>query len=58
MLDRYKQDGAYPVVADIERIRSMGVRVIADNVIAIFDNYIRHDPIKLSGIVLGLIEEI
>ena len=58
LLDRYKQDGAYPVVADIARIRSMGVRAIADNVIAVFDNYIRHDPIKLSGIILGLIEEI
>jgi uncharacterized cofD-like protein len=56
--ERYKQDGSYPVVADTSRIRSMGFRTIEENIAAIFDNYIRHDPIKLSHIILGLIEEI
>ena len=56
--ERYKQDSSYPVVADTLRIRNMGYRVIEENVITVFDNYIRHDPIKLSRIILGLIEEI
>ncbi len=56
--ERYKQDGSYPVVADTAKIRSMGYRTIEDNVIGISDNFIRHDPIKLSRIILGLIEEI
>ncbi|MFC1658009.1 uridine diphosphate-N-acetylglucosamine-binding protein YvcK [Candidatus Omnitrophota bacterium] len=58
LLQRYKQDGSYPVVADISRIRSLGCRMIQDNIAAVFDNYIRHDPLKLSRIILGLVEEI
>ena len=56
--ERYKQDGSYPVVADISRIRSLGCRTIQENIVTVFNNYIRHDPIKLSRIILGLIEEI
>jgi uncharacterized cofD-like protein len=55
---RYKQDGSYPVVADTSKIRNMGYRVIEENVITVFDSFIRHDPIKLSHIILGLIEEV
>lgn len=56
--EHYKQDGSYSVVADTAKIRNMGIRSIEENLIAVFDNYIRHDPIKLSRIILGLIEEI
>ncbi len=56
--ERYKQDSSYPVAADASKIRSMGYRVIEENLIAVFNNFIRHDPLKLSRIVLGLIEEI
>jgi len=56
--ERYKQDGSYPVVADTVKIRSMGYRTIQENIVAVFNNYIRHDPNKLSRIILGLIEEI
>jgi uncharacterized cofD-like protein len=56
--ERYKQDGSYPVVADTSKIRNMGYRIIEENIVAVFDGYVRHDPIKLSRIILGLIEEI
>ncbi|MGD9015363.1 MAG: YvcK family protein [Candidatus Omnitrophota bacterium] len=56
--ERYKLDGSYPVVADTLKIRSMGYRTIQENIVAVFDNYLRHDPNKLSRIILGLIEEI
>jgi len=56
--ERYKQDGSYPVIADTRKIRNMGYRIIEEDVITISDNFIRHDPIKLSRLVLGLIEEI
>ncbi len=55
---RYEQEGSYPIVADTRKIRSMGYRTIEDNIITVYNNYIRHDPIKLSRIILGLIEEI
>jgi uncharacterized cofD-like protein len=56
--NHYKQDGSYPVVADTAKIRNMGFRTIEENMIAVLNNYIRHDPVKLSRIILGLIEEI
>jgi len=56
--ERYKQDDSYPVVADTSQIRRMGYRIIEENFVAVVNNYIRHDPIKLSHIILGLIEEI
>ncbi|MBU0548845.1 MAG: YvcK family protein [Candidatus Omnitrophica bacterium] len=55
---RYKQEGAYLIVPDIRKIRNMGYRPIEDNLITSVDNYIRHDSIKLTRIILGLIEEI
>jgi uncharacterized cofD-like protein len=56
--ERYKQEDSCPVVADTRRIRNMGYRAIEENVIAVSNNYIRHDSTKLSRIILGLIEEI
>lgn len=55
---RYEQEGSYPIVPDSRKIRSMGYRTIEENIIAVFNSYIRHDPIKLSRIILGLIEEV
>ncbi len=58
ILQRYRQDGAYPVVADGAKIHKMGCRIVEENVITVADNYIRHDTLKLSRTILGLIEEI
>ena len=56
--EQYKKDGSLPVIADALKIRNMGYRIIKENLITTFDNYVRHDPIKLSRIILGLIEEV
>jgi len=50
MLDRYKQERAYPVSPDINIIEKMGYRVIAGNVINTAD-YVRHDSAKLARII-------
>ncbi|MFC1592432.1 uridine diphosphate-N-acetylglucosamine-binding protein YvcK [Candidatus Omnitrophota bacterium] len=55
---KYKQETAYPIVPDIRKIRNMGYRPIEDNLIAVVDNYIRHDASRLTRTILGLIEEI
>ncbi|MFH1577908.1 MAG: YvcK family protein [Candidatus Omnitrophota bacterium] len=56
---RYKEQNSSLIVADTQKIRNMGFQVIGDDVITIFNNdYIRHDPIKLSRMILGLIEEV
>jgi uncharacterized cofD-like protein len=56
--EQYKKDGSQPVIADALKIRNMGYRIIKEDLIAVFNNYVRHDPLKLSRIILGLIEEI
>lgn len=58
LLERYKQEDSYPVIADISNIRNMGFRTIEENIAAVSDNYVRHDSPKLSRIIFGLIEEI
>lgn len=56
LLERYKEENAERVEPDIEVIRKMGYRVIGANVISAKD-YIRHDPYKLSRLIMNLIGE-
>ncbi len=55
-LERYKQEGAYPVEADIETIRQMGYRVVATDLLGVTD-YVRHDSAKLNQALIDLIEK-
>jgi len=57
VLRRYALENAYPVVCDIDKIKKMGYTVIAEE-LAVSDDLVRHDPIKLAKIILGLMEEI
>ena len=54
LLDRYQQEDAFPVQADIERIRTLGYQVVADNIISA-ENYVRHDADKVSRLIIQLI---
>jgi len=45
------------VVDDTKKIEDMGYRVIEEDVV-VTDDVVRHDPLKLAKIILGLIEEI
>lgn len=54
LLDRYKQEGAYPVECDVERIREMGYQVVCDDIMSA-DNYVRHDSDKVSRMVIQLV---
>ena len=54
LLEKYRQEEAFPVEADVERIRALGYQVVADNIISIED-YVRHDPDKVAKIVIQLI---
>ena len=58
ILKRYAQQGSFPVVNDRKKIENMGYRVVEDDFGIIEAAVIRHDPIKLAKIILGLIEEI
>ncbi len=57
ILKRYAQEDSYPVINDTRSIENMGYRVIEGDV-AVTDDVVRHDPLKLAKIILGIIEEI
>jgi len=52
--DKYRQEEAFQVEADIERIRALGYQVVADNIIST-ENYVRHDSDKVAKLVIQLI---
>ncbi|MDD5236208.1 MAG: 2-phospho-L-lactate transferase CofD family protein, partial [Candidatus Omnitrophica bacterium] len=58
LLDRYHKDNSYPIVADSKKIRSMGYRVIEEDIIDTSGDYVRHDADKLVRLLIGLTEEI
>ena len=58
ILKRYAQDDSYLVVNDRRKIENMGYRVIEDDFAIVEADVIRHDPVKLAKIILGLTEEI
>jgi uncharacterized cofD-like protein len=53
MLERYREERAVAVDADVERIRELGYQVVADDVINI-DNVVRHNPEKLAQSIVHL----
>ncbi|MGE3980980.1 MAG: uridine diphosphate-N-acetylglucosamine-binding protein YvcK [Candidatus Omnitrophota bacterium] len=54
-LDRYKEQQAYPVEADIEKIKELGLRIEAADLLGVTD-YVRHDSKKLNKALIKLIE--
>ncbi len=51
LIEKYKTENASFVSLDAERIRSLGYRVIADNLVSI-KGVIRHDAMKLAQIII------
>ena len=56
MIKRYRQENSSRVIADSKKVRSMGYRVIEDDIITVKE-FVRHDPMKLAKIIFGLVEE-
>ena len=54
-LVRYKAEDAFPVAADTDKIRDLGYRVVATDLLGVTD-YVRHDSIKLNKALIRLIE--
>lgn len=53
LLKKYEEEGAYPVVADSDKITENGYNVIEGDVVNT-QNYVRHDAKKLSKIIIDL----
>ena len=57
-LKRYSAQDSYLVINDRKKVENMGYRVIEDNFAIVEDDVIRHDPVRLAKIIVGLMEEI
>ncbi len=53
LLKRYEKENAYPVLADSDRVIEKGYSVIEEDIIDVKD-YVRHDSVKLSKIIIDL----
>ncbi|MCG2712429.1 MAG: uridine diphosphate-N-acetylglucosamine-binding protein YvcK [Candidatus Omnitrophica bacterium] len=56
-LEKYKKENAVPVKPDIIKIRDLGIKVLADNVINTQD-HVRHDAEKIAKNIVNLILEL
>ena len=54
LLEKYRQEEAFPVESDVDAIRALGYQVVADNIISTED-YVRHDPHRVAKIVIQLV---
>ena len=54
LLFKYRQENAYQVRTDSDRIRKLGYRVIEDMIVSESTDFIRHDPKVLSRIIMRL----
>jgi len=54
LLDKYKEENAFPVVNDSSKIKELGYNVIEEDVISTV-NFVRHNPEKLANCIIDLI---
>lgn len=54
LFEKYAEQNAYPVEADIEAIEEMGIHVVRERLIS-EANLVRHDPQKLSRAIVKMI---
>ncbi len=54
MLKKYRGEGAYPVIADIENLKKLKVKAVEAHIISAKD-YVRHDSVRLAKIIVDLV---
>lgn len=54
-LERYKNENSYPVEPDVEKLRKLGCKVVAEDILGVSD-FVRHDSEKLTRLLIELIE--
>ena len=58
ILKRYVAEGQEPVVPDVGRISKRGINVYAEDLIGEKDSFVRHDPDRLTSLILRIGNEI
>ena len=54
LLEKYREEGAFPVEPDVDRIRELGYQVVPDTLIST-ENYVRHDPEQVARLIIHLV---
>ena len=54
LVEKYRQEGAAPLVVDRERIQAMGIEVVEHPVASQGEFYARHDPNRLTQAIMEL----
>lgn len=57
ILERYEQENAVPVTADIALLEKLGLNVYSDNFILEQNGAVRHDTVKVSKLLCRLLEK-
>lgn len=57
LLEKYKQENAYPIVMDEDGIKKLGCKAIEATVIDT-ENFIRHDPDKLAKVIMDIYQAV
>ncbi|MDP8264742.1 MAG: YvcK family protein [Candidatus Aceula lacicola] len=55
-LKRYEEEDSHPVEDDSDKIRELGAKVVAEDLLGV-DDYVRHDAHKLTQALINLIEK-
>ncbi|WP_147804341.1 gluconeogenesis factor YvcK family protein [Alkalicoccus halolimnae] len=53
--EKYRKEGASPVEADLEKLREMKLKIIADELLTITQDALRHDAMKVSQRLVSLL---
>ncbi|WP_457599782.1 gluconeogenesis factor YvcK family protein [Hydrogenivirga sp.] len=55
ILKKYLEQGQEPVTPDVAKIAREGVRIFAEDLIGDKDNFVRHDPDRLTDIIVKIV---
>ena len=55
ILKKYLEQGQEPVTPDIAKIAKEGVRVFAEDLIGDRDSFVRHDPDRLTELIVKIV---
>lgn len=56
VLSKYAKEGAFPVTADLEKLRGLGYQIIEENIVN-YQDMIRHNPRRVSKIILDIVND-
>ncbi|MEW5947393.1 MAG: YvcK family protein [bacterium] len=57
IINRYRDQGAFPVELDLENVMKLGVRRVVQENLIMEDEVARHDPAKLASLIVSVLKQ-